>query len=89
MANAIDTSQTWSLIKLHAVIFTIFTALYWLMDFKKHFGTDPKDILYFSATVHSTVGFGDITPKTQAAKTVVTLHMVLSFIATLLVLEQV
>jgi len=87
--NAINTSQTWSLIKLHAVIFSIFTLIYSLVDFRKHFGADPKDVLYFSTTVHSTVGFGDITPKTPTAKTLVTMHMVLSFVATLLILEQV
>ena len=31
--------------------------------------------MYFSATVFTTVGFGDITAKTQAARVVVTLQM--------------
>ena len=31
--------------------------------------------LYFTVTVFSTVGFGDITPKTDAARLVVTVQM--------------
>jgi ion channel len=34
------------------------------------------DGLYFTVTVFSTVGFGDITPKTQAARLVVTGQMI-------------
>ena len=34
------------------------------------------DGLYFTVTVLSTVGFGDITPKTQAARLVVTGQMI-------------
>lgn len=33
------------------------------------------DGLYFTVTVFSTVGFGDITPKTEAARLVVTMQM--------------
>lgn len=38
------------------------------------------DALYFTVTVFSTVGFGDITPKTQAARLVVTGQMVADLI---------
>jgi voltage-gated potassium channel len=34
------------------------------------------DALYFTVTVFSTVGFGDITPKTEAARLVVTGQMI-------------
>ncbi|MFF0086027.1 potassium channel family protein [Streptomyces canus] len=36
--------------------------------------------LYFSVTVFSTVGFGDITPKTDAARLVVTAQMLLDLL---------
>ena len=35
------------------------------------------DAMYFSTTVFTTVGFGDIVAKTQAARVVVTIQMVL------------
>ena len=88
MVNAIDASQTLSLIKLHAFIFAGFTAIYSLMDFERHFGTNVDNAVYFSATVHTSFGFGDVTPKTREAKMIVTMHMLASFVATLLVLER-
>jgi len=36
--------------------------------------------LYFSVTIFTTVGFGDITPKTDAARLVVTAQMFLNLI---------
>jgi hypothetical protein len=38
------------------------------------------DGLYFTVTVFSTVGFGDITPKTQAARLVVTGQMIANLV---------
>ena len=38
------------------------------------------DALYFSTTIFTTVGFGDITAKTQAARVVVTLQMFLDLV---------
>lgn len=38
------------------------------------------DSLYFSATVFTTVGFGDITAKTQAARAIVLCQMVLDLV---------
>ena len=36
--------------------------------------------MYFSTTIFSTVGFGDITAKSQAARVVVTLQMFLDLV---------
>ncbi|HUL25767.1 MAG TPA: potassium channel family protein, partial [Streptosporangiaceae bacterium] len=39
------------------------------------------DALYFTVTVFSTVGFGDITAKTEAARLVVTGQMIVDLVA--------
>ena len=59
------------------VIFLGFLITYTAIDMKKHFGTENTLVngLYFTTTVHTTVGFGDITAKTPLAKMVVTAHM--------------
>ena len=87
--NIVNTSQTLSLLKLHSLIFIVFTTLYAVMDFQKHFGSSSTNALYFSASVHTSVGFGDIVPKTNEAKLIVTVHMLVSFAATLLILERI
>ena len=38
------------------------------------------DAMYFSTTIFTTVGFGDITAKSQAARVVVTLQMFLDLV---------
>jgi voltage-gated potassium channel len=38
------------------------------------------DAMYFSATVFTTVGFGDITAKTQGARVIVTVQMMLDLV---------
>jgi voltage-gated potassium channel len=38
------------------------------------------DAMYFSATVFTTVGFGDITANTQAARVLVTIQMMLDLV---------
>jgi voltage-gated potassium channel len=41
---------------------------------------DPTRALYFTITVFSTVGFGDITPRTDQARLVVAVQMLLDFV---------
>jgi voltage-gated potassium channel len=59
----------------------LFAAVYFLMDHanKSTFGGPLSriDAMYFSATVFTTVGFGDITAKTEAARVIVTVQMML------------
>lgn len=46
------------------------------------------DPLYFSATVLSTVGFGDFSPKTTGAKVVVTTQMLLTAAGVVVLLSR-
>jgi len=59
----------------------LFAAIYFLMNHNNQatFGTSQTklDSLYFSATVFTTVGFGDITAKIQAGRAVVLVQMIL------------
>ena len=62
----------------------LFAAIYFLMNHHNQatFGTSQTklDSLYFSATVFTTVGFGDISAKTQAARIVVLCQMMLDLV---------
>ncbi len=63
----------------------LFSAAYFLMsqtseaNFNAHALT-RTDALYFTVTVFATVGFGDISPASQAARLVVTTQMILNLI---------
>jgi hypothetical protein len=63
----------------------LFSAAYFLMsqtsgaNFNVHTLT-RTDSLYFTVTVFATVGFGDISPASQAARIVVTTQMILNLI---------
>jgi hypothetical protein len=64
----------------------LFAATYFLMaqadasNFNAHALT-RTDALYFTVTVFATVGFGDITATSQAARLIVTAQMILDLIA--------
>jgi len=62
----------------------LFATTYYLMarTNESSFGglLSRSDALYFSTTVFTTVGFGDITAKTEAARLVVTLQMWLDLV---------
>ena len=61
-----------------------FATIYYLINHANQatFGTSQTrlDSLYFSATVFTTVGFGDISAKTQPARAVVLCQMVLDLV---------
>jgi voltage-gated potassium channel len=62
----------------------LFAAIYYLMNHGSPatFGTSQTklDTLYFSATVFTTVGFGDISARTPAARATVLVQMILDLI---------
>ena len=61
------------------IILVLFTIIYSLMGMKKHFGVDSTvtNAAYFAGVTHATVGYGDVAPKTKAAKWVVFTHIML------------
>lgn len=75
----------------HAIVYGAFFGLYMVMPggFEKHFNIPEKkkmtvaDVMYYTTVVHSTAGFGDIYPLTFYARTVVTLHLGLALLASL------
>ena len=71
----------------------IFATTYYLMN-RAHTGSfgvplSKTDTMYFSSTVFTTVGFGDITAKTQAARVVTTCQMWLDLVIVGLVVRLV
>ncbi|MGA1563843.1 MAG: ion channel [Pontimonas sp.] len=86
-----DSPATIHLIKIHFAIFCVFTMLYYTIGFEDNFSCnmDTGSVfspIYFSAVVHTSLGFGDCTPKTTAGRRLVTVHTMVSFATTLLVL---
>src|SRR4051812_12515062 len=67
-----------ALLLLYASVYTVMSHAV-PASFTQRLG--PTDSLYFTTTVFATVGFGDITPVTQAARIVVTIQMVTGVIA--------
>jgi voltage-gated potassium channel len=62
----------------------LFATVYFLMDHAQGstFGTHLSriDAMYFSATVFTTVGFGNVAANSQAARVVVTVQMMLDLV---------
>lgn len=75
----------------HLVLLLLAWGVYSNLDFKKHFNVPEKTPLnrttvwYFTISTHSTVGFGDITPKTDLARNLVGIHLVLIMVPLLLI----
>jgi hypothetical protein len=63
--------------------------VYMSMDFGRHFTcaqpVTPAGKVYFAMMTHASVGANDITPKTDAARTVVSLHALFAWLQLLLV----
>ncbi|AGE55742.1 potassium channel protein kcv [Acanthocystis turfacea Chlorella virus MN0810.1] len=69
------------LLLIHIAILTFFTVVYKMLPDGVFSNGDPSwvDCLYFSASTHTTVGYGDLTPKSPVAKLTATAHMMIVF----------
>lgn len=65
------------------LVIIMFGELYWNLDqydSEEHFGfADPVDAYYFSLVTSSSVGYGDILPKTRKAKVLNMVHILTMF----------
>jgi hypothetical protein len=80
------------LLVYNAVVFAAFVLLYsGLIGDPKHFdvpGSDQRNFasaVYFAATTHTTVGFGDIVAKSTLARSLTMVHLALVFIGMLVI----
>lgn len=74
-----------SLAIIVALYLVLFAATYWLIARADptSFSVDALtrlDALYFTATIFSSVGFGDITPVSQSVRALVTVQMILNIL---------
>jgi hypothetical protein len=81
--NCGDSLYLWMMWSLIAALF--FAFLYWLMgaghfDTGKHLKPSFLSMAYYSIVTFTTLGFGDITPKTSLAAIVVTIEVILGYI---------
>lgn len=88
----IDWKSTDIFIFVHTVILLVFISIYRFMDFEKNFYLDEQVTsfhpIYYAVTVSSSTGFGDITPRTLQAKIATTIHMLLAWGTTILVIAR-
>ena len=74
---------------IHIILFVVMAVIYGFFPggFENNFtrldgSKKPPtfvDIMYFTSTVHSTTGFGDIIASSQLARLTTTIHMLLVF----------
>jgi hypothetical protein len=66
-------------LEINALMVLVFWMIYYNLG-QEHFNGDfhtPMDALYYTVVTHVTLGYGDISPKTQLARRIVTLHILL------------
>ena len=90
----IDPLMTSAMLVYQCTVFAVFTALYSAIGFKDNFNlpeTKPATTVslltsvYFSLATQTTTGFGDIHPKTEFARFLVSIHLLCTWIPMLLV----
>jgi len=68
---------------VNVVVASIFAEIYWALDSNdghRHFNLEsPLDAYYEALMISSSVGFGDITPKTKTAKILVMIQIITMF----------
>jgi len=77
----------------HLVVFIVFESFYFLSmniltDYWEGIDNEEKKILnmltdsfYFTVCTHTSLGFGDITPKSRMIRLVTSLHMICVFVS--------
>jgi hypothetical protein len=80
------------MVMYQCVLFTIFVAIYSSMNFRAHFEAPnpnapitPITITYFTLASQTTTGFGDIHPKTDPARILVSIHILLAWIPMIMI----
>ena len=77
-----DTALLGSIVS-NIIVVIVFAEIYWILDQddkEDHFGfKDPIDAYYFSAVTSSSVGYGDILPKTRKARLLNMVHIMTMF----------
>lgn len=82
---AIDFATTSSAIMYQLCVLVMFTMVYYSMGLTKNFNMpthsndDPGTAFYFAIVTQTTVGYGDIHPKTAMARSIVTLHLAMTW----------
>lgn len=70
-------------ILINLIVLITFAELYWQLDQdedQEHFGLGSVyDAYYFSTVTSSSVGYGDFLPKSKAAKTLTSVHILAMF----------
>ena len=79
-------------IVVNVIIVILFAEMYWFIDQTgenkgEHFGLEsPVDAYYFSTVTSSSVGYGDVLPKSKKAKMLVIFHIMTMFLIVLPIL---
>ena len=73
----------------NVVVFSVFYGVYLSTDFSHHFTSDQpvtvRGKLYYALMMHTAVGINDITPKTEHARMITSLHVMCAWLQLLLV----
>jgi len=66
---------------IEIIIFIVFAFIYYFMDTKNfnNMKNSLIDSIYFSIVTSASVGYGDITPKTDIAKILVLIQIILTY----------
>ena len=74
-------------IYVNIILILLFSLIYWYYGTPEHLTFNPQfanndnerisylSALYFTCTTHSTVGYGDITPKSKVMQNIITIHL--------------
>jgi hypothetical protein len=77
-------------VQFNILVFSTFFLLYWILykinkeyhyTFDKSYNlTSSLDVAYFTIVTQSTIGYGDILPRSQTAKFIMIVHMAVTII---------